>query len=353
MRSDRSRTRCLCLPLDDRWTRAEPRSNMPGAMARLAPAVRIPHGTRPTFATRCGAIASAALRPRSAEVSWSTAPAANQVKKEVLVKRTSLIPGGAAVLLAAASGAVAQGLPAAANPAGIDWQPIAAPAGLFSIARTETTVAQFRRFVEATRLTTVAERRGGGEVYEAGWVKKAGWTWRLPFGGNRVAADDEPAVHITYDEAQAFCRWAGGRLPSDAQWLEAAYTERRVVPPASFVTGRTYAFPTGDSPIGAQCLGDCGPAAKARAVNHGARLWRGDGHARAGSTPAGVNGLHDMGANVWEWADDPVGASGNAERGTRGGSWWYGAAQMRADYVQSKPGETTVVYIGFRCVKMP
>jgi formylglycine-generating enzyme required for sulfatase activity len=277
----------------------------------------------------------------------------DQVEKGVRVRRILWLQCSTVGALSAASIALAQGGPAVANPADIDWQPIAAPGGAFGIARTETTVAQFRRFAEATQLTTAAERRGGGEVYEAGWVKKAGWTWRSPFGGDKAAASDEPAVHVTYDEAQAFCRWAGGRLPSDAQWLEAAYTERRAAPPASFVAGRTYTFPTGDSATGAQCLGDCGPAAKARAVNHGARLWRGDGHARAGSTPAGVNGLHDMGANVWEWVDEPSGASGNAERRTRGGSWWYGAAQMRADHLQSKPGDTAVVYIGFRCVRQP
>jgi formylglycine-generating enzyme required for sulfatase activity len=66
-----------------------------------------------------------------------------------------------------------------------------------------------------------------------------------------------------------------------------------------------------------------------------------------------VNGLHDKGGNVWECIDEPVGANGNAGRRTRGGSWWYGAAQMRADQLQSKPGETTVVYIGLRCVKLP
>lgn len=163
----------------------------------------------------------------------------------------------------------------------------------------------------------------------------------------------EPAVHVTYDEAQAFCRWAGGRLPNDAQWTRAAYAETRAQPPAPFVRGTVYPYPTGERPEGAQCLGDCGPQAEARALRHGATLLRGHGHARVDRTPAGVNGLHDMGGNVWEWVDEPEGASGAAQRLTRGGSWWYGAAQMRADHRQSKPGDTTVVYIGFRCVKTP
>ena len=248
----------------------------------------------------------------------------------------------AAVL--APSGAVAQPGP---NPAGIDWQPV----GGFSIARTETTIGQFARWVDATRTVTRAERNGGGEVFEAGWTRKPGWTWRTPFGGAGPAASDEPAVHVTYDEAQAFCRWAGGRLPTDAEWVSAAYTEQRASPPAGFQRGRTYPYPSGERPDGAQCLADCGPQARARAVNHGARLARGDGHARAGTTPAGVNGLHDMGGNAWEWVDEPRGGAGDDERRTRGGSWWYGRTQMQADHLQGKPGTTTVVYIGFRCVR--
>jgi formylglycine-generating enzyme len=235
------------------------------------------------------------------------------------------------------------------NPARIDWQPVST----FEMARTETTVGQFRRYAEATKATTRAERNGGGEVYESGWVKKPGWTWRTPFGQGKAAADDEPAVHITFDEALAFCRWAGGALPTDAQWVSAAYTEQRSAPPAGFERGKTYRYPTGDTAAGAQCLDDCGPQVRQRAINHGARLMRGDGHARAGSTPAGVNGLHEMGANAWEWVDEPVGAATDAEHRTRGGSWWYGASQMEARYLQSKPGSTAVVYIGFRCARTP
>jgi formylglycine-generating enzyme len=232
-----------------------------------------------------------------------------------------------------------------ANPAQIDWQRITD----FSIARTETTVAQFRRFANATHRVTLAEKNGGGEVFENGWVKKVGWNWQTPFGNQRRAADDEPAVHITFDEAQAFCQWTGGALPSDRQWLMAAYTEHRAQVSGAFERGKTYPFPTGNSPSGAHCMGDCGEATKARAIHHGARLLRGDGHARVGTSAQGVNGLYDMGGNLWEWVDEPSGTS--AEKRTRGGSWWYGAAQMKADYLQSKPVSTAVVYIGFRCAK--
>jgi formylglycine-generating enzyme required for sulfatase activity len=234
---------------------------------------------------------------------------------------------------------------APAGPGSIDWVRV----GSFEIARTETTVGQFRRFVEATRLVTAAERRGGGEVYEAGWVRKPGWTWAAPFGA--PARPDEPAVHVTFDEAQAFCEWAGGRLPTDAQWVSAAYREQRAHPPAPLAAGERYAYPTGASPAGAQCLDDCGPAARQRAIRGSATLLRGHGHASAGSTPAGVNGLHEMGGNAWEWVDEPAGATGPAERRTRGGSWWYGAAPMREDHLQAKPPETAVVYIGFRCAR--
>jgi formylglycine-generating enzyme required for sulfatase activity len=212
--------------------------------------------------------------------------------------------------------------------------------GRFLIDRNEVTIGQFRRFAEATGTVTRAEREGGGSVYEAGWTRKSGLTWRAPFG--RPGADDEPAVHVTFAEAQAFCRWAGKRLPTDAEWVEAAYTERRESPPAPFERGRTYPYPVGDSPLGAHCLGDCGDVP---VVVHGAALLRGRGHALAGSTRAGVNGLHDMGANAWEWVD----ATDGSERRTRGGSWWYGQAQMRADHVASKPPEFAAVYIGFRC----
>jgi len=60
-----------------------------------------------------------------------------------------------------------------------------------------------------------------------------------------------------------------------------------------------------------------------------------------------VNGLHEMGGNAWEWVDSGPGP----EKRTRGGSWWYGAEQMRDEFIQSKRFDTAVVYIGFRCAR--
>lgn len=204
--------------------------------------------------------------------------------------------------------------------------------GRFAIDRTEVTIERFARYAQRTKVVTRAEREGGGFEYVGGWQRRPGWTWRTPEGRPPESAD-LPAVHLTHAEADAFCRWAGGRLPTAAEWIEAAFTERRPDPPAPWQAGRTYPWPTGDSPDGANTSGD-DPWPRA---------------APAGRTRPGVNGLFDMGANVWEWASD---AQGN-ERRTLGGSWWYGEAQMRADVVAWKPADFHAVYIGFRCVYDP
>jgi formylglycine-generating enzyme required for sulfatase activity len=207
----------------------------------------------------------------------------------------------------------------------------------FFIDKTEVSVGQFELYAKAESILTAAERDGGGLVYEFGWTQKPGWNWRSPYGIS--AKPSEPAVHLTYDEAAAFCRWSGKRLPTEPEWISAAYTEQR-----SGMERKNYTYPTGNSPMGANCLDGCGEVVTADVSEH---LNRGRGHAEVGTTREGVNGLYDMGANVWEWVDIPDESS----KGTRGGSWWYGPRQMRADYVATKPRDMAVVYIGFRCVK--
>jgi len=195
--------------------------------------------------------------------------------------------------------------------------------GNFAIDRTEVTIAQFRRFSEATGLQTEAEKTGAGFEYAAGWQRRDGWSYQSPFG---VAAhDDEPAVHITWSEAQRYCDAAGGRLPSYDEWRSAAYTEQRSSPSPAFENGRAYRYPVGDSPEG---------------MNNNRER-----HLRVGTTKQGVNGLYDMGANAWEWVADRDGDRAM----TAGGSWWYGPEQTRDGQAQWKAANFYVVYIGFRC----
>ena len=199
--------------------------------------------------------------------------------------------------------------------------------GTWAIDRTEVTIGQFERYVRATQTVTRAEKEGGGFEFGAGWERRPGWTWRKPDG---VAANaDLPAVHLDFAEAQAYCQWAGGRLPTGAEWQQAGFTELRDAPPKPWVKGRTYPFATGDSPQGAN-TSDPDPWPRS---------------APAGATRQGVNGLYDMGANVWEWTTDARGK----ERRTVGGSWWYGAFNMKADVQAFKPADFYAVYIGFRC----
>jgi formylglycine-generating enzyme required for sulfatase activity len=150
--------------------------------------------------------------------------------------------------------------------------------GAFAIDATEVTIGQFRAFARTTSLRTAAEREGGGFEYTGGWTRRQGWTYEHPQG--QPGQDSEPAVHVTWAEADAFCRHVGGRLPTIAEWRSAAYTEQRDRPTDGYVRGQTYQYPVGDDPDG---------------MNNNRRA-----HVAVGTTKRGVNGLYDMGANVWE-----------------------------------------------------
>ena len=219
-----------------------------------------------------------------------------------------------------------------------------AQANTSSMDQTEISISNFQEYIDQTGYITNAEKQGG-MVYENGWVIKPNWNWKSPYGIK--GHPDEPAVHITYDEAQAYCTWRGKRLPTRDEWINFAYTERRSFHP-EYEKGITYTYPTGTSPIGANCLIECGnprgnPNSK---LEFSSMLKRGYGHARVGTTKQGINGLYDMGANVWEWA---MISPEDEQQATMGGSWWYGSEQMKADYGATKPRDMAVVYIGFRC----
>jgi sulfatase modifying factor 1 len=125
------------------------------------------------------------------------------------------------------------------------------------------------------------------------WNFKAGADWRRPYGPRSSISglDDHPVVHVAYSDAEAYAKWAGKELPTEAEWEFAA---------RGGLDGAEYAWGDEFTPGG----------------KHMANTWQGefprqnlraDGFERTSPVkafPANGYGLHDMIGNVWEWTAD-------------------------------------------------
>jgi formylglycine-generating enzyme len=271
--------------------------------------------------------------------------------------------------------------------------------GGFWMDRVEVTNDQFGAFVEATRYVTVAERTptaaefpgapaenlvAGSVVFTPPskpvpldnhywwWSYVIGACWRHPEGpsSNLEGQGNHPVVHIAYEDAEAYARWAGKRIPTEAEWEYAA---------RGSLTGQPYAWGSEFQPGGRWM----------------ANTWQGQfpvhdtgddgfaGIAPVAQFPPNGHGLHDMAGNVWEWCsdwyrpdtyaqraaegrvvDNPRGPSssldpaepGQAKRVHRGGSFLC-TEQYCTRYMIGTRGKGEVSsgsnHLGFRCVKDP
>ncbi|BBZ62320.1 formylglycine-generating enzyme family protein [Mycolicibacterium monacense] len=255
----------------------------------------------------------------------------------------------------------------------------------FAIERHPVTNAQFAEFVDATGYVTIAEQAldpalypgvppadlvPGALVFQptAGpvdlrdwrqwWTWSPGACWRHPLGPESSWHDrpDHPVVQVAYPDAAAYAKWAGRRLPTEAQWEYAAHA------------GAATTYPWGDDPQpGGRLMANTWQG-RFPYRNDGALGWVGT--SPVGTFPANGFGLVDMIGNVWEWTTTrfsahhrpdgavesccgPADPDPSVNQALKGGSHLCAPEychRYRAAARSPQSQDSATTHIGFRCV---
>jgi formylglycine-generating enzyme required for sulfatase activity len=228
----------------------------------------------------------------------------------------------------------------------------------FAMLATETAVGQFRAFANATGYRTAAEREGWSFAFDGSmYVQQTGLSWTNP---GFPQDDRHPVVHVSWDDAVAFCAWAGGRLPTEAEW---EYAARGGIADGLYVWGdKVLAFGT---PKSANVADE-----RVRTTFPKWAVFTGYDDGYAWTSPVGLYepnafGLFDMAGNAWEWtADwysanaystaslvDPHGPPSGQDRVVRGSSWGDEPEVLRISERAHRPPTSRSYFHGFRCAQ--
>ena len=252
--------------------------------------------------------------------------------------------------------------------------------GHLELAPYEVTVAQFRKFVEATGFVTEAERPGQGGCHGPGkagaWVPKASTHWRAP---GHVQTDSHPVVCVSFADVQAYLLWLNGsaeryRLASEAEWEFAARggtTSPRPWSDAGGFFARAWGAvkPGSSEPASRACkYANVADESARKQLELPATVNCDDGYPTA--VPGGYYsrnnfGLYDMIGNVAEWTPDcwnasHAGAAPDARvrgqgdcsrRVVRGGSWASAPHTVRSAARLSQPQNYRSADLGFRIAR--
>ncbi len=212
----------------------------------------------------------------------------------------------------------------------------------FWLGQAEVTVGAYKRFAAATARQMPPEPNYFGRLLNPVW-------------GNEAM----PIVNVTWDGAQAYCAWVGGRLPTEAEWEYATRAGRTASRYADLDEIAWDADNSGRQRLDGKRINDEGESDfnKRKAEN-------GNNMHEVGQKRANGFGLYDMLGNVWEWVNDwygekyyqssptqdPAGPTSGTLRVVRGGSWFDHSSVARASDRFGYDPSTTYFHLGFRCV---
>ena len=198
------------------------------------------------------------------------------------------------------------------------------PAGI-DFSKSEITVDQYRACVDADKCTE-PEKSGKSNIWKCNWGSSD--------------RDNHPINCVTWNQAVGFCEWAGGRIPTDAEWYDEASNNglRRTYPwtmrPAFLIDEDDLC----DYTVWGDQYTNCG-------CGRGS-TWPVCSKVKGNS----VSGLCDMSGNVWEWAPS-WNDGGTYERSLRGGSWRTSQPEYLSvsEHGWENPDSSINTNIGFRC----